>query len=230
MRGVYNYMRQIGFRRALPLVFTLIHLSLVWFSPGRQPHAASMVFGNSGYRSVTSQEDNSVSVELFEPPSLKPVQKIALILELPAMFVATLIGAVLFPLNETAWLFTSIPFVPLVWYVIGRWLDGLLGDRINTAPRAKRRIAIVRPVLNLARGKHFKIVEAAADVALPECRAIVARPFVGADVVFRDGEFSQCNGSQSFQWIFARKFRVLSRILAGSPFEFSTRFCFEAVG
>jgi hypothetical protein len=127
MRGVYNYMRHIGFRRALPLVFTLIHLSLVWFPPGRQPHAASMVFGNSGYRSVTYQEDSSVSVELFEPPSLKPVQKIALILELPAMFVATLIGAVLFPLNETAWLFTSIPFVPLVWYVIGRWLDGLLG-------------------------------------------------------------------------------------------------------
>jgi hypothetical protein len=127
MRGVYNYMRRIGFRRALPLVFTLIHVSLVWFSSARQPHATSMVFGNSGYRSVAYQEGNSVPVELSEPPPLKPVQKIALILELPAMFVATLIGAVLFPLNETAWLYTSIPFVPLVWYAIGRWLDGLLG-------------------------------------------------------------------------------------------------------
>jgi hypothetical protein len=64
-------------------------------------------------------------------------------------------------------------------------------DRINTALRAKRRIAIVSPVLNLVRRKHFKTVEAAAEVALPECRAIVARPFVGADVVFRDGKFSQ---------------------------------------
>ena len=64
-------------------------------------------------------------------------------------------------------------------------------DRINTAPWAKRRIAIVRPVLNLVRRKHFKTVEAAAEVALPECRAIVARPFVGADVVFRDGKLSQ---------------------------------------
>src|SRR5450755_2880166 len=127
MRGVYNYMRRIGFRRALPLVFTIIHLSLVWFSSARQPHAASMVFGNSGYRSVAYQESSSVPMELFEPPPLKPVQKIALLLELPAMFVATLIAAVLYPLNEAAWLYTSIPFVPLVWYAIGRWLDGLLG-------------------------------------------------------------------------------------------------------
>jgi hypothetical protein len=121
-------MRRIGFRRALPLVFTFIHVVLVvWFSLARQHHAASMVFGDSGYRSVAYQEGSSVPVELFEPRPLKPVQKIALILELPAMFVASLIGAVLFPRNDTAWLYTSIPFVSLVWYAIGRWLDGLLG-------------------------------------------------------------------------------------------------------
>jgi len=62
-----------------------------------------------------------------EPPPLEPVQKIALILELPAMFVAMLIGAVWFPRNETAWLYACVPLVPLVWYAIGRWLDGLLG-------------------------------------------------------------------------------------------------------
>ena len=69
----------------------------------------------------------------MEPPPLKPVQKIALILELPAMFVAMLIGAVLFPRNDTAWLYTSILLVPLVWYGVGRWLDGLLGygDRLR---------------------------------------------------------------------------------------------------
>ena len=67
-------------------------------------------------------------MEAFEPPSLKPVQKIALILELPAMFLAILIGAVLLPQNDTAWMYLSIPLVPLVWYAIGRWLDGLLGD------------------------------------------------------------------------------------------------------
>ncbi len=69
-----------------------------------------------------------VPLETFEEgPPLKPVQKMALILELAAMFVATLIGAVLFPRSETAWLHTSVPLVPLVWYAIGRWLNGLLG-------------------------------------------------------------------------------------------------------
>jgi hypothetical protein len=66
-------------------------------------------------------------MEAFAPPLLKPVQKIALILELPAMFLAILTGAVLLPHNDTAWMYLSIPLVPLVWYAIGRWLDGLLG-------------------------------------------------------------------------------------------------------
>lgn len=66
-------------------------------------------------------------MEAYAPPSLKPVQKIALILELPAMFLAILTGAVLLPQNDTAWIYLSIPLVPLVWYAIGRWLDGLLG-------------------------------------------------------------------------------------------------------
>jgi hypothetical protein len=128
MRGVYNDMHRLGFRRAFPLVFTLIHVVLVWFSLAHQPHTAT-VLRDSGYLSVAYQEDiGGVPVETFgEPPPLKPVQKIALILELPAMFVAMMIGAVLFPRNETAWLYASVPLVPLVWYAIGRWLDGLLG-------------------------------------------------------------------------------------------------------
>jgi len=66
-------------------------------------------------------------MEAYEPPSLNPVQKIALILELPTMFLAILIAAFLLPQNEAAWMYLSIPLLPLVWYAIGRWLDGLLG-------------------------------------------------------------------------------------------------------
>src|SRR5689334_21286519 len=148
MGGVYNYMHRIGFRRALPLMFTLIHVVLVW-SSAHQPHSASIGFGDSGYRSVAYQEDSSVSVELYERPPLKPLQKIALILELPAMFVAMLISAVLFPRNETAWLYTSIPFVPLVWYAIGRWLDGLFGygNRLRLPRRLRGLIAVPAGVL-----------------------------------------------------------------------------------
>jgi len=122
-------MHRIGFRRALPLAFTLIHVVLFWFLLAYQPHAVNMVSHDAGYRSVAYQEDiGGVPIETFrEPPPLKPVQKIALILELPAMFVAMLIGAVFYPRSETAWLYASVPLVPLVWYAIGRWLDGLFG-------------------------------------------------------------------------------------------------------
>ena len=129
VRGVYSLMNRIGFRRGLPLAFTLIHVVLIWFSLAHQPHAASVVFRVSGYDSVAYQE-GSVAVpmdQLREPPPLKAAQKIALILELPAMFVASLIGAVLVPGSETAWLYTSVPFVPLLWYPIGRWLEGIFG-------------------------------------------------------------------------------------------------------
>lgn len=145
MRGVYQSMRRIGFRRALTLTFTLIHIALVWFSLTHKPQAERIVFHHSEYRAVAYQESISVPVETpGEPPPLNAVQKIALILELPAMFVATLIGAALFPRNDAAWLYTSLPLVPLVWYSIGRWLDGLLGyiARLRL-PRILRRLFTV---------------------------------------------------------------------------------------
>jgi|tagenome__1003787_1003787.scaffolds.fasta_scaffold19877411_1 hypothetical protein len=78
-------MRRIGFRRVFPVVLTLIHIVLIWFAlthPSASPHIVSH------YRHVAYQEGHSVPMEAFERPSLKPVQKIALILELPAMFAA----------------------------------------------------------------------------------------------------------------------------------------------
>jgi hypothetical protein len=43
-------------------------------------------------------------------------------------------------------------------------------------------------------------------------------------------KLAECNGSQSFSWIFSRKFRVLSRSPAGVSFEFSTRFAVVMMG
>jgi len=83
-------------------------------------------------------------MEAIEPSPLKPVQKIALILELPALFLATLIGAALFPRNDTAWMYASIPLVPLLWYAIGKWLDGLLGYSARLRlPRILRKLLAV---------------------------------------------------------------------------------------
>jgi hypothetical protein len=134
MRGVCHDMHRIGFRRALPLAFTLLHVVLVWFSLPLQPRTTRIIFHDSEQRAVAYQDGTGVPVEtLGEPPPLKPVEKMALIVELPAMFVAMLIGAVLFPRNDAAWLYTSVPLVPLVWYAIGRWLDKVVRTALTNA-------------------------------------------------------------------------------------------------
>ena len=103
---------------------TLLHPLAIW----ERRECCGLVIRKMPRERGEGQGIGGVPLETFEEgPPLKPVQKMALILELAAMFVATLIGAVLFPRSETAWLDTSVPLVPLVWYAIGRWLNGLLG-------------------------------------------------------------------------------------------------------
>jgi hypothetical protein len=96
MHGVYNAMRRIGLRRVLPLVFTLVHVVLVWYTLAQRHHAPASAFRDSGYRAVAYQEGVGVPMETLEAPPLNPVQKVSIILDLPAMFLATLIGAVRF--------------------------------------------------------------------------------------------------------------------------------------
>ncbi len=119
-------MHRIGFRRLLPIVFTLLHVVLIWFAQ-TTPHEQSQIHRDSKPQSLAYQPGTDIPVELFEPRPLKPAQKIALVVELPAMFLAGLISAVLLPRNDWAWMYLSIPLVTLLWYSIGRWLDGLLG-------------------------------------------------------------------------------------------------------
>jgi hypothetical protein len=147
MHGVYKVMRRIGLRRLLPLVFTLIHVVLVWYTLAQQPHVPAGVFRDSEYRGVAYQEGVGVQMESLEAPPLNPAQKVSIIVDLPAIFLAVLIGFVLLPRNETAWMYVSIPFVPFVWYAIGRWLDGLLGYAARVRlPRILRGLLTVTAV------------------------------------------------------------------------------------
>jgi hypothetical protein len=143
-------MREIGFRRALPLALTFIHVVLVYGARPDHPRVVSATVSNPTYHSVAFQEGVALPVDPLGPPPLRPIQKAGFVLELPAMFMATLICAVLFPSNDSAWMYMSIPFVPLVWYVIGRWLDGLLeyGPRLSL-PGILRRILSVPAVIVL---------------------------------------------------------------------------------
>jgi hypothetical protein len=120
-------MRRFGFRRVLPLVFTAVHIALVWSTLPRQSQESTNLRPELAYLLVVFQEGTSVPIEMSEPPPLKPWQKIAAILDLPAMFVAMLTVSVLFPRNELASMYASVVLAPLVWYGVGRWVDGLLG-------------------------------------------------------------------------------------------------------
>jgi hypothetical protein len=136
-------MHRIGFRRTLPLLFTLVHVVLVW-STLVHPPKSIIVSGSSGYRSVAYQEGTSAQMERIESRPLDPAQKVSLIVNLPAMFLATIFAAVLFPRSDTAWMYISIVFVPLVWFVLGRWLDGVLGysDRLQLSGTVRKLLAV----------------------------------------------------------------------------------------
>lgn len=120
-------MRRIGFRRVLPVLLTLVHICFVWSARSVQSRALRGFHAVSQYQAVKYQEGDSIPMQSLEPPPLKPIQRMALVLELPAMFLAILVGAVVLHQNENSWMYLSIAFVPFLWYYIGRWLDGLQG-------------------------------------------------------------------------------------------------------
>src|SRR5208283_3538452 len=114
-------------RRVLPVLFTMVHIVLVWYTSARQPRHMSDIPLVRAYRSVAYQEDVGMPTGPLEAPPLKPAEKIAILLNLPAVFVAMLAATFVFPQHDMAGMYMSIAFVPFSWYAVGRWLDGVLG-------------------------------------------------------------------------------------------------------
>jgi len=105
----------------------MVHIVLVWYTSAQQPrHMANMPIAR-GYRSVAYQEGVDMPMEPLEAPPLKPSEKIAILLNLPAVFVAMLVATFAFPQHDMAGMYVSIALVPFSWYAVGRWLDGVLG-------------------------------------------------------------------------------------------------------
>jgi hypothetical protein len=121
-------MRRIGFRRILPLVFTAIDVALVLLSAQQTRTLASSPRNTQYHRLAYQEGGGAMAVDpLYEPPPLKPIQKAAIILDLPIFILAAPTAAFLLPRSETAVYYLSIPLVPFLWYGIGRWLDGMVG-------------------------------------------------------------------------------------------------------
>jgi hypothetical protein len=73
------------------------------------------------------QEGETIQWEGTERKPLTITQKLGILLNLPAVLMAAPIVVVFFRESDLALLYVSLPFVPLVWYGIGRWIDRLLG-------------------------------------------------------------------------------------------------------
>jgi len=123
---------RIGFRRLLPIFFTLVHVALLFYALRQRNHLLYEI-----HHAAANQEGASVSWGPIEPNPLTPAQKLATLLNLPALVLAIPIALALFQGSDMAELYAAVPFVPLVWYCVGRWLDGLLGyvGRSHAVPR-----------------------------------------------------------------------------------------------
>jgi hypothetical protein len=117
--------RQVGFRRVLPLLFTLVHVSLLVYTHQRQPYRSSGSAPDK-YRLVVYQEEPPVKWEPIEPKPLTTAQKVSLLLNLPSLFFAIPLMAILHHETDMGMFYVALPFVPITWYGIGRWIDGML--------------------------------------------------------------------------------------------------------
>ncbi len=127
--------RRIGFRHVLPVLFTLGHVAILFYASVPQLQVSDIA-SNRLYHPTVYQNDSAFRWEpRLEPKPLNPAQKLAILLNLPALIAAVPIVMVFFPGRDIATLYASLPFVPLVWYGIGRWVDGLLGYISASSPR-----------------------------------------------------------------------------------------------
>ena len=118
-------LRRIGFRRILPVIFSLVHASLLVFSPEQSQHMSSNKFSKASAFRV-SYQDNSIRWQP-EPQPMRPTQRAAMVLNLPAMILAVPVAIAFFHGNPLGLMYTTLLFVPLSRYGVGRWLDRLLG-------------------------------------------------------------------------------------------------------
>jgi hypothetical protein len=139
--GVYTFMiRQFAFRRILPVLLLLIHLTLFWW-----------VWTQERHRSVESHPPMMFDVP---PKPFSIALKASIVLNLPALLMSIPIRMFFSTTSDTSTFLASLPFVPLVWYGIGLWLDRLIGNVAlprNPHP-TRRRIAAKTAAIFLCLG------------------------------------------------------------------------------
>ncbi len=140
LHGVYKViMRRIGFRRLLPLIFTAMHLILLLDAAAHPVRASANA--PATLRAVAYQEERTeIDWKPMEPRPLNPAQRLAMVINLPALLLGIPIAATMFTGSDMALLYAASPFVPLLWYGIGRWLDIKLGFLPHSSHRLVLRL------------------------------------------------------------------------------------------
>lgn len=134
-------LQRIGFRRLLPVFLTIVHMLLIALSSTGQD-VRSAVPNAAMIRPVRLQEDGAVDFRPMRPKPLSNTQRAAVILNLPALLVGIPIAATVFNGNDLALVYAATPFVPVLWFFVGYWLDVQLGF---IAPRT-RQFGVLRGV------------------------------------------------------------------------------------
>lgn len=119
-------MQRIGFRRLLPVVFTLVHIALLLYS-AEHIHQANTSGSLTERYAPADYQENGVRWEPRDSRPLTIAQKLALLLNLPSLLLAIPLAATAFHGSDMGLLYAALPFVPFVWYRIGNWMDTTFG-------------------------------------------------------------------------------------------------------
>src|SRR6266496_512930 len=117
-------MSKLGFRRTLPVLFTVVHVALLVYGAHRQTGAVRV---RQEVHHLAAYQEGVGPAWTPEPRPLTPAQKIALLLNLPSLVLAVPVATTLFRGTDSGLLYAALPFVPIIWYGIGRWIDSMLG-------------------------------------------------------------------------------------------------------
>jgi hypothetical protein len=117
------------FRVLFPLIMTGLQLGLLGASlmVRREPWVLPTPPASHAQNQSGCPGENCVSFSPAAEPRAGRIIEIAILLNLPAIFLAGILdlvaGVLHFPTGEPSLLGFALVFVPLVWYRIGKWLD-----------------------------------------------------------------------------------------------------------
>lgn len=121
--------RRLGFRRILPIAHIVLFIALVTIGAIQAGHS----FGPR-VRQTAYQESDNLPEGHPQATFVMPLAwTIAIAINVPAAMLGALCAEILHLGSNLGALLCSMPFVLLLWYAVGHWLD----HQINILPRRK---------------------------------------------------------------------------------------------